>query len=71
MDDYKEGYLTGAHEIGHTLHLTPEETHSPEGVMKQGDKDTRKDGFITQDNVNHMINSSKNRWIFSKLKKRI
>ena len=59
--------LTGAHEIGHSLYLTPEDSHSQEGIMKEHEKDPEKDRYITQDNVNHMIDSAKSKWI--KIKK--
>lgn len=63
---YEQG-LTGSHEMGHSLNLTPEDGHSLEGIMKAHEKDPEKDRFITQDNVNHMIDSAEDKWI--KIKK--
>ncbi len=69
LNNYQEGSLTGAHEIGHTLNLTPEDTHSQEGIMKPHEKDRERDRYITQDNINHMINSLKGKWQFRKVRK--
>ena len=56
---YKET-LTGAHEVGHSLMNCLNgnaSEHDSEGVMKQGRKND-KDGYVTQDIVNNIVESN-------------
>ena len=57
-EEYKDNPTTGAHEIGHTLHLVPADMHSETGLMTQFN-DASRTAELTQDNINNMIESAR------------
>ena len=57
-EKYKDNSTTGAHEIGHTLHLVPTGMHSKTGLMTPYN-DASRTAELTQENINNMIESAK------------